>query len=1374
MISEPPKPAPSLKRPHLAPTALSQYVSLDNCDRYLRFYLYKGETDQLVKRLSRQAELAGTSWVPVQPLSPLLAEVGERTEQGVVEGLQAQGYDVQDLGALGVEGALEILRRCDEQPRYLYQVPMRGTLGRWPFEGRADLIRVQRDPVSGALDALIIDVKASRKDKVQHRLQVAVYVRMLEQMLAEIGVKVGHFEGSIIRRQPDGQLQDPAQALTFELEPYLTTVRFLTEGEASPLERVDAAPDFTRLHYYLGPKCDGCVFNPVCLTESAERQDLSLIPFLDSTDKRVLNQAGIFTLSDLAGLKQLVSPEVSAPEPEPQKEDIPAYETAPLSKLTQPENTGKKKWRLKTTPGKEELVEELSQRWPLAPRLDRLIQRAMRARRHFDKVTPARRYFLDRTPRLMRSNLPDDTLYPDLIKIFLDAQVDYLEDRIYLIGGLVTGKAGREKAVVRMCPDIPTAESEQALLLDWVAGIFEAIREVVGETDAAPLHLYLYNRRDQKVLLDALRRHIDCFAALPALYRLLTDTPALTQPALAFLYDEVRERLNLLGPLASLQVVSRQLGFNWTDAAGNNFLKIFRTGVFDYGLRRNDGVYVQTAARFYSGLPLEYAYAAWNKIEKATRSYKGLTQAQIEAFQAHRLRALAHIESSFPYKNSYLQKEPVQLAGLLQGSGSGSGLAQVLEEFLHIEQYSNLQQHLELFARPILKRVEQGRALLVRCTEISATQLSRRRKQLHATFLAEFDKVGIHPQTALQISKLKEGDFVTIGLLENDGQPWKIVGGRLARIEEITGEWIRVELSGSTLGQGQSSPFRYFHDRDLMPKPGEYYTIDEMVDNLNGDKLQEACRHAANNRLYQLALSGPPSDTATSPIPAEAQYFAELVQSVEGSQRAPTPDQLEVISNHLNEPLFLVQGPPGTGKSHTIGWAVLARMFLADPDKPFRVIVSSQTHNAVEIVLESIAEKWRQLTALGDERLKRLQNLRLYKAGGDEKAERLPEINFIDPWDKDQVKKALDTEDDALLVIGATPGNLYNLMKEFYGRGKKKQVVVWEEKFFDLLVLDEASQMNVPHALLAAGWLKPEGQTMIVGDHRQLAPILVHGWEHEEHLPTVSARPYRSVFQYFLDAGFPRVALSESFRLHRAQAAFLHENIYRHDQIQFHSRQQKRLPPLESVSLESRVQSPGSKILSPQSSVFSTPYVLAALHPDYPIVVIEHSEAASQQYNQVEVDLLSPLITAATTKLGLDGQDGIGIVVPHRAQKAVLQERFPALAKVNAIDTVERFQGGERDLIIVSTTASDPDYIAAEAEFLLSPNRFNVALSRPRCKLIVVTSRSIFHFVSARLELFEQSFLWKRLAAVCGEELLWSGAPVKPAEVQVRVYGHRA
>ncbi|MCF8131170.1 MAG: hypothetical protein K9N10_21880 [Deltaproteobacteria bacterium] len=53
------------------------------------------------------------------------------------------------------------------------------------------------------------------------------------------------------------------------------------------------------------------------------------------------------------------------------------------------------------------------------------------------------------------------------------------------------------------------------------------------------------------------------------------------------------------------------------------------------------------------------------------------------------------------------------------------------------------------------------------------------------------------------------------------------------------------------------------------------------------------------------------------------------------------------------------------------------------------------------------------------------------------------------------------------------------------------------------------------------------------------------------------------------------------------------------------------------------------------------------------------------------------------------------------------------------IDTVERIQGQERDVVVVSLTASDEEHIKAEKDFLMMPNRMNVSFTRPRTKLIV-------------------------------------------------------
>jgi superfamily I DNA and/or RNA helicase len=238
------------------------------------------------------------------------------------------------------------------------------------------------------------------------------------------------------------------------------------------------------------------------------------------------------------------------------------------------------------------------------------------------------------------------------------------------------------------------------------------------------------------------------------------------------------------------------------------------------------------------------------------------------------------------------------------------------------------------------------------------------------------------------------------------------------------------------------------------------------------------------------------------------------------------------------------------------------------------------------------------------------------------------------------------------------------------------------------------------------------------------------------------------VFESVLAQQVPVERLDESFRLHRTQAAFLADHIYVHDGFTFHSRQTRLLATLP----------PGADA-----------YVAAVLDPTYPTVVIEHTEERSQQANPLEQALIAPLIRACCDGLGLDPAKGIGVVVPHRAQKAALRRQFPALAAANAIDTVERFQGGEREVIIVSATASDPQYVLTEAAFLLNLNRLNVALSRPRCKLIVVAARSIFRLLTDDLTLFEQAVLWKRLRYSYATTPLWQGTR---AGYSLQAWGH--
>jgi superfamily I DNA and/or RNA helicase len=139
---------------------------------------------------------------------------------------------------------------------------------------------------------------------------------------------------------------------------------------------------------------------------------------------------------------------------------------------------------------------------------------------------------------------------------------------------------------------------------------------------------------------------------------------------------------------------------------------------------------------------------------------------------------------------------------------------------------------------------------------------------------------------------------------------------------------------------------------------------------------------------------------------------------------------------------------------------------------------------------------------------------------------------------------------------------------------------------------------------------------------------------------------------------------------------------------------------------------------------------------------------------------------ASAWRIGLNAEDGLGIVVPHRAQRAALRQSFPQLCIMDttsglpvrsAIDTVERFQGGERTLILVSATESDRAYLQESCDFLLDPRRLTVALSRAKRKMILVASRRIFSLFSTDEEMFANSLLWKNLLLRICSTLLWKG-----------------
>ena len=153
------------------------------------------------------------------------------------------------------------------------------------------------------------------------------------------------------------------------------------------------------------------------------------------------------------------------------------------------------------------------------------------------------------------------------------------------------------------------------------------------------------------------------------------------------------------------------------------------------------------------------------------------------------------------------------------------------------------------------------------------------------------------------------------------------------------------------------------------------------------------------------------------------------------------------------------------------------------------------------------------------------------------------------------------------------------------------------------------------------------------------------------------------------------------------------------------------------------------------------------------LYLVLHDERLSKQSNAVEAAIVEEALLAA----GELPDRSVGLVTPHRAQRSLLKTRLARFldpdGPIDAVDTVERFQGGERPTIIVSATASDPSAISARARFLLDLNRSNVACSRAKQRLIVICSQSLLTHIPPEVEHYDSALLWKSLRAFCSRRL---------------------
>src|SRR5262249_49575943 len=134
-----------------------------------------------------------------------------------------------------------------------------------------------------------------------------------------------------------------------------------------------------------------------------------------------------------------------------------------------------------------------------------------------------------------------------------------------------------------------------------------------------------------------------------------------------------------------------------------------------------DGRWYESASRFNSQIPLEYAYGAWRKLPEGDDVRRLLdpfrvSREQLLLFARARLYALQQIEDSFQMKNKFAPKARLSLPRR-DDAHKAIRLPDVLLEFLYVEHHTKLQSLLALFALPFERRVASGSSLLLEALE---------------------------------------------------------------------------------------------------------------------------------------------------------------------------------------------------------------------------------------------------------------------------------------------------------------------------------------------------------------------------------------------------------------------------------------------------------------------------------------------------------------------------------------------------------------------------------------------------------------------------------------------------------------------------------
>lgn len=446
----------------------------------------------------------------------------------------------------------------------------------------------------------------------------------------------------------------------------------------------------------------------------------------------------------------------------------------------------------------------------------------------------------------------------------------------------------------------------------------------------------------------------------------------------------------------------------------------------------------------------------------------------------------------------------------------------------------------------------------------------------------------------------------------------------------------------------------------------------------NNNRLRSAYLWAIEHDNLETALYTPISSLLSflSAEPHKRDLLLGVkLPEVSKSQFADSEDFETILASmHAAKELYIVQGPPGTGKTSGLLGRYIKDLYLSTSKC---LVILSFTNRAVDEICLCLGRQEIPFIRMGSSSIIHEQRLDTIISG-----KRFEEMQQI-------------IQANRIWVSTVQSANAWF--------GEMQRIIQVDE-----LIIDEASQI-IENSIL--GIMVKTPKTIMIGDQNQLPPISVQQKEPfsfmEKELGELKYTNYNQSLMerlYKIYAEYPHSChismLTRHFRMHKSIAALV-ESYY------------------------------GNKL------VCATEQQIAELHVNHNVpkflahrlVWIDTPPSKLSHVDTLQIDLVTKLIHAMRAHdIIKDPSRELGIVTPFRAMIHALRKELCELDKDISIDTVERFQGSERDIIIMCMPLGclyDLRSMESLSDDGTIDRKLNVSVSRAKQRLILLGSLDI-------------------------------------------------